>query len=40
MNIDISLVIPLYNEEDSLAELTTWIKKYVIPKIISMRFYL
>ena len=34
MNIDISLVIPLYNEEDSLAELTTWIKKvYLIPKL-------
>ena len=27
MNVDISLVIPLYNEEDSLSELTTWIKK-------------
>ncbi len=26
MNIDISLIIPLYNEENSLVELTSWIK--------------
>ena len=27
MNVDISLVIPLFNEQDSLTELTSWIKK-------------
>ena len=27
MNVDISLVIPLFNEQDSLTDLTSWIKK-------------
>src|SRR5660397_100597 len=27
MNMDISVVVPLYNEEESLPELAAWIKK-------------